>query len=366
MLLYFLALFLTLLLCRFTESKLLINYMQKESYVSLCNISMQKNISDFIRALVFGFPLFIVSALRYNVGTDYQSYLYDIYSTSYNIDIDVEPFFKLLYKIIAVFHINEQWFFVITSFIVVFGICYFVVHESPLPTFSICIFWGLTYYFCSMNGIRQFVGITILMISLIYVRKRKIIPFIICVAIATCCHISCAVFSIVYFIYNIRITRFVGVLLTAFLYLLRSPISSIIVRIASYTKYSKYFGGVFDTGSGNVYRLIIHISILLFCSVFFVNDKMFNLLYKFQLFTVWVFLFSDRVALLKRFAWTFGTSSILLIAIAVSSIKEKKTRIIIETIISILFIIYCTLSTVDGIQGCYPYQWIGEKMYAFN
>ena len=90
MLLYFLALFLTLLLCRFTESKLLINYMQKESYVSLCNISMQKNISDFIRALVFGFPLFIVSALRYNVGTDYQSYLYDIYSTSYNIDIDVE------------------------------------------------------------------------------------------------------------------------------------------------------------------------------------------------------------------------------------------------------------------------------------
>ena len=324
-------------------------------------IKKKERLDFTVKVLVIGFPLFIVSALRYNVGTDYPSYLHSFIVYKQNINDFVEPFYSFLCKAIIKLDLNEQWFFVITSFIVVYGILWFSLRESPLPALSVFLFWGLTYYFCSMNGVRQFTGIAILMLSLKYVEERNLLKFVFCVLLASCCHFSCFIFVLVYFLNNVTISPLKALIATAVIAIISNPITKLLWLLASYTRYGRYWGGVFDNGVGNYYRLAIHIAILLFCSVFYVKDRKFNLYYNLQILTVWVYIYSGKVAMIRRYAWTFGTASIILMAMAVNSIKDKRIRVLSEIAIVSLFFLYCVLSIKDGIQGCYPYQWIGGR-----
>ena len=305
-----------------------------------------------------GFPLFFISAFRYNVGTDFQSYLRDIILTRHNVEFFIEPFFKIVYRCIIQFNLNEQWLFIITSICIVFPIVWCSFRESPMPTLSLFLFWSTTYFFCSMNGIRQFVAIAILMISLKYVEERKLIKFLICIALAACVHMTSIVFAIVYLLYNVKISPKKAIVISAVLYVLSNPIAELAIILAEYTRYGRYIGSVFDNGQGNSFRFAIQLSILVFSSVFYKDDPKYSLYYKLQVITVWIYAFAGKIVLIRRLAWTFGTPAIILIPMAVMMIKNKSTRYFCVFAICTMFFIYSFLSTIWGIQGCYPYQFV--------
>lgn len=321
-----------------------------------------KNKNNIIfHTICSGIPLFVISAFRYNVGTDYQGYLRDILWTRLNATFFVEPFFKFLYKGIVKYNLNEQWFFIITSGLIVFTFIYYVFRESPMPILSIFLFWGTTYYFCSMNGIRQFLAIAVLLLSLKYVEERQLVKFLTFIALAACIHLSSVVFIVIYFLGKIKITPRRAYTITAILLLLSNPITQLVLKLVSYTRYGRYIGTVFDNGQGNTYRMAIQIAILIFCSVFYVDNPKFNIYYNLQIITVWIYAFAGKIVLIRRFAWTFGASAIVLISMAVAFVKDKKLKFICELSIVVLFFAYAFLSTIWGIQGCYPYQFIWER-----
>lgn len=162
------------------------------------NNSKQKNI---LFAITFFF-LFIVSAIRYNVGRDYM----DTYVFTYNlvkadaINIRADIGFFLLNKIVIFFNGSYQWIFVITSFIINIFICKAISRQSENKMLSLFIYICGSFYFFSMNGVRQSIAIALFYYSLSLIKKRKLLKYMIINLIGSSFHASALLFLPLYFI----------------------------------------------------------------------------------------------------------------------------------------------------------------------
>lgn len=184
-------------------------------------------------------PLTIISAVRYGVGTDFYSYS-KIYR---NIDSsNVEVGFKLFVNILRKVSEDPQIFFVVTSIMVC--VLYFVMiyKESESPVYSILLFVLTRDYFRSMNGVRQYMAIVVVLLSLPYVKRKEWKKVAIFVLIAASFHISALVFVVFYIFgqYKIQMKQIVITIAATFLF--AGTIRNIILPILTrYTEYGKYF-----------------------------------------------------------------------------------------------------------------------------
>lgn len=150
------------------------------------------------------FMLFIVSALRYEVGRDYT----DTYVLSYqrilagakNVRMDIGV--KSIYKLMALIHANPQWIFVITSFLINWFACKSIVTQSPSCMISFWIYLSGTFYFFSMNGVRQAVAMMIFYYSFRYIKERNLKMYLILNGMGFLFHASAILFIPLYFILN--------------------------------------------------------------------------------------------------------------------------------------------------------------------
>ena len=127
-------------------------------------------------------PLLLLSAFRYDVGTDYRTYimLFNSFSNGHvirNFDIG----FIYLCRIVGMLGGNFYTMIFVTSLIFIVFVFYYIYYDSPYPYISIYLVFAMQYYFASFNGIRQMCGAAILLFSLKFVREKKLIPFLICV-----------------------------------------------------------------------------------------------------------------------------------------------------------------------------------------
>ena len=111
--------------------------------------------------------LFLVSALRFDVGTDYSSTegylgyveLFNLYSHGESMRYGIDPSFQGLIWLVSLFHGSTQWVFVITSALV----CGLVVRAcrrvSCCPALSLALFLVAGLYLESFNIIRQWIAI---------------------------------------------------------------------------------------------------------------------------------------------------------------------------------------------------------------
>lgn len=119
--------------------------------------------------------VFIVSAIRYDVGDDYSGTYTNIYLRLLNGDIDerVEPFIMLLYKAMALVDANLQWYFIITSFIICILVDKSIKQQSEDKQLSYFIFICGTFLFFSYNGIRQSIGMALFYYSLFFLFSNR-------------------------------------------------------------------------------------------------------------------------------------------------------------------------------------------------
>ena len=251
-------------------------------------ISYQYNGKNFISkynykyliCLVLAFlPLFLVSGLRYDVGTDYYyvytPHFYDIMNGDKGVF--TEKTFILLNQIIYKFTDNSQWIFIITSFIYVLFMALAItkISNNYLISVLVLIFGG--YFFSSMNNVRQNVAVAIICYAYYFVMNKKYIRFILLILLASCFHIVAIIALPALFILsldkinNIRRKEFLylGII---FAILLAWPLARLILANTKYSRYVQVENGNAVTNYIYLYGALF-ILLYIFGSQFNNNNK---------------------------------------------------------------------------------------------
>lgn len=327
--------------------------------------------NEKLLAFISAVPLTIISGFRYNVGADYYGYtnFFNIYKNNPNSAYisNFEIGFKLMTKIIQLFTIKPMWMFMSISIIISYFIFKAIYEESPTPVLSIFLYISMQFYFYSMNGMRQFIAMSIFLYSIRFIRSRKFFPFLILNLIGMSFHSSALVYLPLYFIYNFKLTPKLSIVLLALGTIFVNSIYKFLLMIVLNTKYSFYIDSQYDTGAHGVITMMIQIFVLIFALVFYRNIKeneteqfkKYNFYCILQLIATYFACIDGMLPLLNRIKISFALPSIILIPMSLSIIKNVKVRFFFKFFIIVSFTIYI-LYTI-GIQNAntvLPYRTI--------
>ncbi len=211
------------------------------------------------------FLLFIVSALRFEVGRDYT----DTYVLAYkkivagvkNVRMDIG--LKIIYVLMAQIQANEQWIFIITSFLVNWFACKNIVEQSPNYKLSFWIYLCGTFYFFSMNGVRQSIAMMMFYYSFRFIKERNLKKYLIINGIGFLFHSSAVMFLPLYFVLDKKYkfkTKFFLILGMIFASNILLPI---IISILMKTHYSMYLTNGYYTAQQTI-NLSMYLNIFFF------------------------------------------------------------------------------------------------------
>ena len=267
--------------------------------------------------IIISFLLLLVfSSLRAdNSGNDLRTYLiifkstkdytiFEIISESLNMNhfgsVGIyngmyESGFVLLCKLISTFTLNSIGFKFVTSLIILFSVSFFIYRNSKLPCISLVVFICLGFYNLSLEVIRQFLAISILLNGINYVKEKKLLSFLVIVFIAFLFHKTSLIYLLVYPVCNNihfklnkkNIIIFLSLIMLAFI--ISKPIIMYIIN-----NYYQFYSDKIISGEGINYLLML-IIFFVFClfsekiNLQFIDQdikKIFLLGIIFQLFTV--------------------------------------------------------------------------------
>ncbi len=215
----------------------------------------KENKNKFFLIIAF-IELFLILSLREPISDmiRYCQYYSIIGEMSWNelINFDWEIGYTVLNKILYMINQDERFFIVVTSALTLIGPYVFIKKYSNNYLMSLIMFIAMNFFSNNYYILRQMLALSILLISVSYIKNRKFIKFTICVLVATLFHKSSILFLVGYFLFNIKITnKYLNYLIIIFIALV--PLRNIIVRYISGFIYQEYSG--IQTSSG--YTLLI-------------------------------------------------------------------------------------------------------------
>ncbi|WP_435331846.1 EpsG family protein [Morganella morganii] len=146
----------------------------------------------FIFILLSFLLIFIPSAIRYNIGTDYRVYVEIFESLKQHELLYLDPGFRYINEIIIYFKLPAEILFFITSFLIYFFI--FLSLPSKGKYVYLIIFITSTY-FVSYNLVRSSIALSICAYSVIlYYKKNNIFAYILLILLASTMHLSALLF----------------------------------------------------------------------------------------------------------------------------------------------------------------------------
>lgn len=136
--------------------------------------------------------IFLPSAIRYDIGTDYLSYV-RVYQNP-AITTAFEPAYKLISSILQGFHAHYQWLFIITSFL--FSAIFTLTTPRKRGWIYTFIIVSSLFFF-SLSAIRQSIAIVFSLAAITYFLDQKYKKFAVFSLIACSFHLSALVFTLI-------------------------------------------------------------------------------------------------------------------------------------------------------------------------
>lgn len=312
-------------------------------------------------------PIVLVSALRYNVGTDYINIYWNTYETVTNggdtvvgSSVSIEGGLLFLNKILSNFSASPIIFFVITSIYIYNTLFYCFKRDYGKLTFPVLIFFFSGLYFTSLNIVRQFIALAIVTYAFKYVKDRKVLPYIIFVLLAGVMHLSAIIMIPFYFLYNIKIDskKFF------FLLVIGSAVSPILIYIFNiiikYTRYSYYANSNFfmvDADlAGTVYAILITAAVFMQYKKIQEKQDMNYMLYALLAYDVLIIL-SYSFPLCNRIAVYFKYPVFIrLIPVLIESVSLKYRKMVTMAVMVIMGVATYYLYYIRGNSDVFPYH----------
>ncbi|MDE5545827.1 MAG: EpsG family protein, partial [Anaeroplasmataceae bacterium] len=304
----------------------------------------------------------------YDVGTDYL-YTYVKYFEHFQKGwrpYSHEPLFQLLNICLVSLNLSYVWLFAISGFIIIACMFYYIFKYSPMPIYSVVIFFCSSIFFNSLNNVRQYIAIAIAIIGL---SQKNVIKTIVFIGIAAMFHMTAIIYIAVYilirFLKNKRITQS-NMLTFSIICMIATPIFIILLKkLLAITPYS-YFLNSLD-GGFSILIILVNFIVFIFTLFYYDNkDKEYQKLALFQLITVICCISSMLLRneeLWMRIMRMFSVFQIILIPKIVLREKNKISRIFLIFVFVLIFSVY-TFYTVylHGGLEVFPYHFVFGKV----
>lgn len=315
-------------------------------------------------AFVCSLPLFLLSALRYGVGSDYAAYKEMYYIVNSNDTYRYEILYTELNRLVYRLGLSFQWVIVLTSFIFLILLYKRILEDSSIPEVSVFLLLGMCYFFQSTNIIRQILACVVCVYSIKYIEQKKLMKFLIAVVIAFGFHKTAIIFLPAYVIYHLRIK--IRYLLVAFVVIffaapyISSLVSFLIIHTGFnhgyYLTYFTYTGS--NGGATGMISLAINVLIYIFGIIYLNKEDIKNNGYmNLQYMTVLLSIFNGMFPMINRIRFFYGITAIILIPrILKCNRKYRFKRVLYTTMIMILFMAYSIyIEGISNQSGAVPY-----------
>lgn len=305
-----------------------------------------------------------ISALRFEVGTDYNNYVYLFQLIIENSAKNIEPSMVILVNLFDYVGINLQLIFVFYSIVTVLGYVLFIRYFSTNIGLSLFLYFSLAvFFFASLNLIRQFSAVAVFLFSIRYIVSRDLFKYVFCILVATVFHFSSILLLPLYFFLTRKFSFKFYILGFISIYFAMNLLES----IARLTKYSVYLDRVFENAP-NIYMSIAFCGIALFFILvrrfFNMDNPMFHVIINMNYLSLLLIsssLYSKLPELIFfRYNYFFMPSLLILIPLFIQLIKPKVIQPILIAFLFVLSGLYYYQSTVvNGVKNdLVPYKFI--------
>lgn len=212
----------------------------------------------------------IMSAIRVNTGSDYFNYysMYNSVSNYYSTFRDIlseryQNGFMILSYLINKYIGGTYSIFIVIAITTSIILGYFFFKYSDMPNYTVIAWMLLGFYLISMNILKQYIAMVIMMAAYFAYKKKRKITFFLLTLLATSFHATAIIFAIsVPLMKYIHVTRgavirslSIGVVVST----LSIPITKLLTKIPIFNHYIMYI----DMENLSSYRLAINSVIMI-------------------------------------------------------------------------------------------------------
>lgn len=265
-------------------------------------------------------------------------------------------------KLVSLFTNDAQAFLFICAACSILPFIYIIYKESKDIQTSFILLFGSPVFTMMFSGLRQALAIGILTLSIRFIKEKRIIPFVILVAVACLFHNTSFLFLLAYLIYNFGklFNKKIMLLVLFSIFILRRPLLQSVGGLVS----SKNV--IINSGSINFF-LASFVLLLFLLLATKDNDDEINGMIKIYYLACICTMFSSVNPLAMRASFYFYVILVILVPVLYDDAKVESIKIKIQPkggldlLVNIIFIalgIFFVLTT-DWAQA-YPYYFFWE------
>ena len=325
--------------------------------------------------------LFLLSALRMEVGNDYKNYAITCHEIWVNGYVVTEIGFNLLVKLIYTIVGCENYIFVFAAFafVTIWLFLKAFYRDSDNFFLSMFLFMTLGFYFRTFNTVRYYFVLAVALYSLHYVVKKEYVKFILIICVSALFHKS-VLFVIPVYLAAVYVSKKRHYIILGIAGVACMLGKDIIMKIAlilypSYenTSYIAGNGGLIPNLISNISPIGISSLVLILCLAFYktaiVDNRANSIYFNLNNFALIIYICGYFLPLLSRFTYYMTIPHLLLVPGVIRQIKdEKKKKIVIgiTVVAGIIYLILFLRSAAEPGVRVLPYRtWIMEGLQEY-
>lgn len=316
---------------------------------------------------------FLLACRSIQIGNDTANYKYffDNYSNqslSQALDGELEPLFGALNWLIGRFTDNFQIYLAIVTTITLIPIAVLYSQDKRHSYLKIILFVNMSVFVMLFSGIRQAIAMSMGIIAFHFVKKKKLIPFLVVVFITMAVHASAFILLIMYPLYYIKFKKrhlYIIVPLMAITYIFNKQIFTGLLSIMTlFTARYDDYASLGNTGA--VTMIICFVAFSVFAYIIPDAQKedaefigMRNYLLLATLFQCFAPLHS--LAMRMNYYYILFIPLVITKAISYTDTKWEQIAKIAEIVMCVFFTVYFLFTVYSGCQAdggalnTYPY-----------
>jgi len=295
--------------------------------------------------------LFLLSALRMEVGNDYETYvdtIHEIYVGGYVV---TEPLFNAVVKVLCELSGGENYLLVfgVFAFVTIWIFLKSLYEQSDSFSLSFFLFMTLGIYFRTFNTVRYYFVLAITLYSFRYIFRKEYGKFILLIVLAAFFHKSVLVVIPIYLIANMTWKKWHMAVLTVGA--VGMVICQDLIMKIALELYPSYKDTIFlqtETGlSGNLMSIMRCVAVLILAVICYkeawkeVPENRFY--FKLNFLAILLYLCGSFLPLVGRIGYYLMTSHVLFIPAILGSIRNEKKKKIFTVLVIIAGVIYFLL-----------------------
>lgn len=321
-----------------------------------------------IYMLICSIPMFMILGLRaHSIGTDTIQYVAHFrnvsrlsFSEALNYSNKDEPMLYLLMYFTSRISDDPSLFLCLVALIMV--LCFFAFVDDSDDGELLATFFHITLgtFFFLITGMRQGLAISFCLFSVRFVKKRKLIPFALLMALSFFTHRSSIMFAVVYFISNCKLSFYNFALLAL----------ASLIFIMFIESFQSWFNDAIEydydmeaTGNGGIFLMVVILmNVLSLTMSKAVLEKypdtliLYNI--NFIALVLWIARLFTRTA--ERPSYYFLPATFVITAISIHEIKRPHVKLMVTLVVACLccILMYHRLSSAVSMN---PFIFFWEK-----